>query len=177
VGTDPTAGVNRLYKSSSSNGNDWQWKWENTALPLNYTFDLTVYWRCLKLKVPQGGFDKHKLVTKFKNPKTFNPPKNRVSEGQYNCGDHYKAIVAGFTIGDDDEGTTYVGPNIPDQGSYAKDGTGLLSVMPTNNAFNNVFFLGMDPRPKQRAYRFVNRSTTTNYNVILKAHCINYRTT
>jgi hypothetical protein len=35
----------------------------------------------------------------------------------------------------------------------------------------------MDPRPKQRAYRFANRSTTKTYNVILTALCLNYRTT
>jgi hypothetical protein len=173
--TDPSAGMMRLYKSSSSNGNDWQWKWENSALPTGYKVDVTAYWRCLKIKVPQSGFDKHKLIFKFKNPKTFNPGKNKVSEGQYNCGDHYKAIVAGFTIGDDDGGT--VGPAAVDVASFASDGSGLFSTPPSGSAFNNVFYLGMDPRPKTRAFRFSNRSTTRTYDVILRALCLNYRTT
>jgi hypothetical protein len=174
AGTDPSAGVMRMYRSISSNGSDWQWAWENTALPQNYTTELTTYSRCLKIKVPQNGFDKHKLVFKFNHPKTFNPAMNKVSEGQYNCGDAYKAIVAGFTIGDNDGGT---GGAVVDVGSYAKDGTGLLSTPPSASAFNNVFYLGMDPRPKQRAYRFANRSTTRTYDVILRALCLNYRTT
>lgn len=173
--TDPTAGVMRMYRSTSTNGNNWTWGFENTALPLNYTADVITYWRCLKVKVPQSGFDKHKFTFKFKNPKTFNPLKNRVSEGQYNCGDHYKAIVAGFSIGDDDPGDG-AGP-VTDVGTYAKDGTGLLSSPPSDSAFNNVFYLGMDPRPKTRAYRFSNRSTTRTYDVILRALCLNYRTT
>ena len=172
--TDASAGMMRLFKSTSSNGNDWQWKWENSALPTGYKIDVTVYSRCLKVKVPVNGFDKHKLTFRFKNPKTFNPGKNRVSEGQYNCGDHYKAIVAGFSIPEDDGGT---GPAAVDVASYGSDGSGLFSTPPSGSAFNNVFYLGMDPRPKTRAYRFSNRSTTRTYDVILRALCLNYRTT
>jgi hypothetical protein len=35
----------------------------------------------------------------------------------------------------------------------------------------------MDPRIKQRAFRFVNRGASGAYNVSLSLLCINYRTT
>jgi hypothetical protein len=160
----------RMYESNSLvNARDWTWKFETSALPQNFTMDIVTKWRCLKLKIPKATFDNHKLVAKWKNPKTFNPGFDRVSEGQYNCGSHYKAIVAGFRIPENDGGV--------DASSYSKTGFGLLSTPPSNSAFNNVFYLGMDPRPKSRAYRFVNRHATDTFDVILTALCLNYRTT
>ena len=65
-GADPNAGMMRLFESIASNqGRDWSWKWENSALPVGYSLDLTTYWRCLKIRVPQNSFDKHKLALKF----------------------------------------------------------------------------------------------------------------
>jgi len=163
---DPNAGQIRLYESISSTGSDWSWKFETSGMAPASTMNLTTSYRCLRIKVSQDSFDKHKLVFKFNHPVTFNPPKNRVSEGQYNCGDHYKAIVAGFSI-----------PDAGSAPSFNSNGDGLIDPPVNNTAFNNVYFLGMDPRPKQRAYRFVNRSTTSTYPVALKALCLNYRTT
>jgi hypothetical protein len=166
---DTIAGMMRLFESdSTASPRDWTWKFENSALPDNtYGMDIVTTWRCLKIKVPQNGFDKHKLVPKWKSPKTFNPSKNNVSEGQYNCGDAYKAIVAGFRIPQ----------NAGDKPSYRKDGEGIFATPQSAFAFNNVWYLGMDPRPKQRAYRFANWSLTNTYPVILTALCLNYRTT
>lgn len=167
--TDPSPGMMRIYESNHvTNPRNWTWKFENSALPLNYTTDVVVKWRCLKIKLPVDGFDKHKLVPKFKSPVFFNPKKHKVSEGQYHCGSHYKAIVAGFQIPED---------LVNDQSNYNTDGTGLKFWVPPAFAFNNIFYMGMDPRPKTRAYRFANRSTTTTWPVKLTALCLNYRTT
>jgi hypothetical protein len=135
-GGDTIAGMMRLFESNSTlSAKDWTWRFENSALPdSTYTMDIVTSWRCLRIKIPKNGFDSHKLIPKWKSPKTFNPLKNRVSEGQYNCGDHYKAIVAGFRI-------PQSGGDLP---TYAKDGSGLFSTPPSNTAFNNVFYLGMD---------------------------------
>lgn len=167
---DPLMGMMRIFESNSLvNPRNWTWKFENSALPAGYTMDIETKWRCLKLKVPQNGFDKHKLITKFKNPVTFKPKKNKVSEGQYNCGSHYKAIVAGFRIPENDGGV--------DVSNYTKTGDGFVTTPLPDTAFNHVYYLGMDPRPKQRAYRFANRHTANTFDVILTALCINYRTT
>lgn len=175
--TDPSPGMMRLYQSHGASSKvDWTWAFENSALPLNYTATITTTWRCLKVKVPQNGFDKHKLVTRYKSS-TFTPDPSTVDEGRLNCGDHYKAILAGFSIPTDPS----------DVATAASDGTGLIpyASMPagskspaaTATVFDNVFFLGMDPRIKQRAYRFVNRDSGAAYNVSLSALCLNYRTT
>ena len=175
-GGDSVAGMMRLYESNTTTSpRDWSWRWENSALPdATYTFTVTTKFRCLKIKVPPTGFDKHKLVAKWKNAVSFEPKKKKVSEGQYHCGSHYKAIVAGFTIHD---GAEVAGTD----SNYFKDGTGLKPVSmswgPPAHEWNNIFFLGMDPRPKTRAYRFANRSSTTTWPVTLRATCINDRTT
>ena len=102
--------------------------------------------------MPQNGFDKHKLDLEVPRAGDPQPQEARVSEGQCNCGDHYKAIVAGFSIPQ----------NVGDMGSYYDDGEGLIDPPTSLNAFNNVFYLGMDPRPKSRAYRFLNDGTSTD---------------
>ena len=97
---------------------------------------------------------------------TYNPNPKSVSEARLNCGDAYKGIVGGFAI-DDTGGVA----------TTASDGTGLISPPPNATMFDNVFYLGMDPRIKQRAFRFVNRGTSNSYNVQLALLCVNYRTT
>src|SRR5207237_10650513 len=50
--TDPSPGMMRLYKSITGNSRDWEWRFENSALPLNWTVTVTTYWRCLQIKLP-----------------------------------------------------------------------------------------------------------------------------
>jgi hypothetical protein len=162
---DASPGMMRLFESDSSNTRDWTWQFENSALPAGYQVTITTLWRCLKIKLPVSGFDKHKYVKQFKTS-TFNPDPSSVSEARLNCGDHYKGIVGGFAI-----------PSTGGVATAASDGTGLISPPANASAFNNVFYLGMDPRIKQRAFRFVNRGSSASYNVALSLLCINYRTT
>jgi len=119
--------------------------------------------------VPQDGFDKHKLVTKNRSS-TFNPNPDAVSEGRLNCGDAYKAVLAGFDIPQD---------NVNDLPTSNSDGTGLFNASDIANstAFNDVYYLGMDPRIKQRAYTFVNRGPGASWPIALTTLCLNYRTT
>lgn len=168
--TDPSPGMDRLFTSISSSSRDWTWRFENSSLPPTYTAKITTYWRCLKIRIPKGTNDKHKYIPKFKTS-TQNPASSSVSELRLNCGDHYKGIVGGFNLDPNDEFSTTA------KSSYASDDTGLITPPPTNKAFNNVFYLGMDPRIKQRAFRFVNRGSSGTYPIDLALLCINYRTT
>jgi hypothetical protein len=150
--TDPTGQAGRLYESNytSTANSTWRWGFDFSSLPSGYTASVTTTWRCLKLKVNPGSHDKHKLVVKQRSAtRTVGP--NGVKEVRLDCGSHEKAIVAGFTI---DSSST-----------------------DPNSAFANLWYLGMDPRIKQRAYRFLNRHPSTAFGVLLKAACLNYRTT
>lgn len=168
VASDPPAGVMRLFESISTTGANWSWKFENSALPAGDTLDLTTTYRCLRIKVPQGAYDKHKLVTKFKNPVTATPAADRASTRLYTCGSFYKAVVSGFRIATDPA----------DLPNYGKDGEGLFATTTSSTAFNNLFYLGMDPRPRTRAFRFANRHATNDTNTVtLRSLCLNYRTT
>jgi hypothetical protein len=159
--TDPSEGMGRLFRSSHTStsganaGRDWTWSFDNGALPTGYKATINTTWRCLKLKVdPAPSGEKHKLVRKFKTS-VFNPSPNGTSEGRLDCGDHYKAIVGGFAIS---------GP------------AGV--VYTTTDEFDNVWYLGMDPRIKQRAYKFLNKhASTSTFTVDLSLTCLNYRTT
>lgn len=166
---DPPAGIMRLYESTSADARSWSWRFENSALASGYDMNIETKWRCLKVKVPTSASapDKHKLTFKYKSPVTFNPKAKRASEGRYTCGAQYKAIVAGFSIPE----------NAADAASYLSGGDGLNTSLVPATAFNSVFYLGMDPRPKQRAFRFANRSASNAWGVTLRALCINYRTT
>jgi hypothetical protein len=166
---DPSPGMDRIFTSISSNSRDWTWRFENSSLPLNYRAVIHTFWRCLKIKIPAGGNDKHKYIPKFKKS-TQSPASSSVSELRLNCGDHYKGIVGGFDTDPHDSFSAA-------KASFASDDTGLFSPPPTTKAFNNVFYLGMDPRIKQRAFRFVNRGSSGSYDVDLALLCINYRTT
>lgn len=174
--TSPSPGMMRLFASNSTNtpttNRDWVWKFENSALPSGYTVAITTYWRCLKIRVPAGP-DKHKLVPKFR-AKTFNPTGNKVSEAQLNCGDHYKAILAGFSI----PRAITLANDLATADSLGQSGLFPASALASSHtAFNDVYYLGMDPRIKQRAYRFVNRGATGTWPIALSTLCINYRTT
>ncbi|HZP15727.1 MAG TPA: hypothetical protein VFA96_07885 [Nocardioides sp.] len=173
TGGEAVPGMMRLYSSHGSNAKTtWQWKFENSALPTGTSVTIHFFYRCLNIKVPTGGFDKHKLVTKNRSS-TFNPDPNAVSEGRLNCGDAYKAILAGFDIPEN------TGPGA-DKPTSDYQGTGLFpasSLSGFHSAFNDVYYLGMDPRIKQRAYTFGNRGGTATWPIALTALCINYRTT
>jgi hypothetical protein len=154
LAADSPEGNNRLYHSKGTNLRNWTWKFDNSALPSAWTTTVTTSWRCLKIKVPTApSGEKHKLVAKYRTS-VFNPSGSGTSEGRLDCGDHYKAIVGGFGIDD------------PVGGLYG-----------ANNEFDNVYYLGMDPRIKQRAYKFLNKHASGSFTVDLAVACINYRTT
>jgi hypothetical protein len=147
--SEPEPGMNRLLESNLKTANNlrvWRWSFSN---PAGLDSVITLTWRCLSIKVPTSvpAPDKHKLIAKYRANGSPAPQlaKQKISEVQLNCGDHYKAIVAGFRID------------------------------PTDYAF--VYYLGMDPRIKQRAFRFLNIDGAATHPVTFNGICVNYRTT
>jgi len=151
-GIDPPEAWGKIFSSNldgisnaagSTKRNSWTWSFRVGVSPL----DITVSVRCLTIKLPVGvSGTKHKLTVKRKwdriNVGVPGGPDGKVSETSLICGDHYKAMVAGWTLRDPDY----------------------------------LWFQGMDPRLKSRAYRFFNSDTVSHF-VDLKALCFNYRTT
>jgi hypothetical protein len=146
--TDPTAQAGRVVESNyvgstTASTSQWRWGFDFSTLTAGYKVDYTTTYRCLKIKINPGAYDKHKLVVKQRNA-TPNVGANGVKEVRLDCGAAEKAVVAGFTID------------------------------PANRPY--IWYLGMDPRIKQRAYRFLNTDSVV-HPVTLKAACLNYRTT
>jgi hypothetical protein len=85
--------------SGSANRNSWRWRFR-IAQPV----DIRVSVRCLTIKVgpASSGTSKHKLIVKRNKDvtKSFGP--NAVSEQSLICGDHYKAVVAGWHLNSPD---------------------------------------------------------------------------
>lgn len=159
-------GVGRIVKSNlantttASDNRDWEWRFALGPAPGG---KIDTSFRCLKIRVDQLASGsappthRHKLIKKTRNS-TPALAASSINNPQIHCGDAYKAVVAGFTIPDG-----FV------------DGT--LSDWSTN--LWQVWYLGMDPRPKTRAYRFYNKggSIPAGSGVTLAATCLNYRTT
>lgn len=163
--TNPPIGLGRIYRSiladttSSSLANSWTWAFSlgNTSSP-NGGGKIEVSWRCLNIRVDKlpGGAsapDRHKLVKRVRSA-TPSVGANAFANPTLSCGDAYKAVVAGFDILD-----------------ARVDGT----LAPFSSGLWKTWYLGMDPRPKSRAYRFM--STSTADTVTIAATCLNYRTT
>jgi hypothetical protein len=164
----PLVGVGRLYRSilsdttSSSAADSWTWAFA-TGTGTDSGAAITVSWRCLRIRIDRLtdgttiSADRHKLVKKVRRSSPNPAPlgANGFTTANVNCGDSYKAVVAGFDIDDADTDPT-LNQNF---------GLGLWK----------IWYLGMDPRPKTRAYRFLNTGSADT--VKLAATCLNYRTT
>lgn len=174
-GFNVTAGDADLVTSRPLNRNarDWEWQWV-TATP---TFAATHTWRCLNLRsdteLPVSlNPHRHRIVKQFRTndpvapynggstPST--PPfvkKNAIAEVQLHCGEHYKGMVGGW----------HVGPGTP------HDGGGPYTS--PNPGYGYLWFLGMDPRIKTRAFRFINADPMNDWRADLYLVCFKDRTT
>jgi hypothetical protein len=127
------------------NARDWRWRfWHDGQVPAGTA---TVTWRCLDVKssgplpTPNTGHT-HKLVYNKKETTWsggLNPQvgPQQVSERQQSCGEHYKALLGGWDLSGTFRLEDLVGPMVWPHHMW-------------------VYFLGMDPRIKTRAFSFLN---------------------
>lgn len=165
---NPEIGIGRLVRSIHTNttvsspADTWKWAFA-VGTGGDYGAAITVSWRCLRIRIDKKidgittSSDRHKLVKKVRRSSPHPAPlgANGFTTAQVHCGDSYKAVVAGFDIDDADVDYTL----------NTDFGLGLWK----------IWYLGMDPRPKTRAYRFLNIGSADT--VQLAATCLNYRTT
>jgi hypothetical protein len=154
---DPTPYLGHLSASWPTNANTtsvrgWEWAFD---LSLDTAASVKFYASCLARLVPQGAStEKHKLIYRYQSS-SATLAANKVSNPRHSCGAAYKAVVAGFDF----------------QASLAS------VVDPFDGVSRkNPWYLGMNPQPKSRDYRFLNASGGTP-SVDLYAICLNYRTT
>jgi hypothetical protein len=110
---------------------------------------VTQHWSCLNVRSNSAGSPshKHKLVW---NSQTLNDTigPNQKKEFQLHCSEHYKAVLASYSM----------------FGAYAQ-------------ATPHPWFLGMDPRPKTRAFRVFNQHDSSTLPVSFSTLCFKDRTT
>lgn len=141
--TGSTLFGSQVLPKGTANRNSWQWRFRvNDNVGDNVDLAVSVY--CLRLKVgpASSGTSKHRLTVKRNKDYLASLPGDAITERSINCGDHYKAMVAGWWLTD-----------------------------PVN-----TWYMGMDPRLKSRAFRFLNGNAPAE-TVELSALCFNYRTT
>jgi hypothetical protein len=125
----------KRFPTSTHNTQGWaQWNW---GFFTSTGGNLTLYHNCLERltgwKIPGGGH-RHKVaaVSKLTTIAGNNLKKNQVSEAQVECGEHYKAMLGAWDFG-------YFG--------YVWNGA---------DYWKKLWYLGMDPRPKVRAFKVLN---------------------
>ena len=170
-GADPNPFVGHLQESRPKNGTDltaWTWKMDLSQQPAD---TVTWYWSCVRKKlstqVPGPVTEKHKLVYRLQGGEANSLAANRVSTKRISCAAHYKAVVAGFTLWQYPVGPPPVAP-----GTMADPNTD-FGIVP------KWWYLGMDPQPKSRDFRFLNSDSVASPSGVptLYAICLNYRTT
>jgi len=145
----------------SSNMRNWSWYIDTSQDGGAPTIDY--YWSCVSRKLVANGGENHKLVYRHDGQTTTAINPTGSNEGwqtvRQSCGAAYKAVVAGFTF---PFVNTFHDPN-PDFpfASYPEP---------------FLWFLGMDPQPKSRDFRFDNADSVA-HNVTTDLICLNYRTT
>jgi hypothetical protein len=163
---DPSPYTARLFQSTlsdvaspPSNLRGWKWSFAGGAFT---TVDY--YAHCLAKKVPLAGGEKHKIIYRFQGQGTTTGPdveaiSTGVQTARISCASHYKAVVAGFQLGSPgaSQGPATMDPFLGVNGP-------------------GWWYLGMDPQPKSRDFRFLN-ATGSPFNAELVAICLNYRTT
>lgn len=128
---------------SSWNGRNWTWRvWDDDG-----TGGTTeVSWRCMDIKssAASNGTHTHKVVINKKETTWDSSPAadpqigpQRMGERQQHCGEHYKALLGGWDVSGTWREEDLVGPKF----------------FPHHM---RVYFLGMDPRIKTRAFSFLN---------------------
>jgi hypothetical protein len=137
--------TSRPFPSTLSwNGRGWVWRvWDDSGAGGSATFS----WRCMDVKssTPSGGGSHtHKVVFNKKETTWDGLPASdaqvgpqQVSERQQHCGEHYKALLGGWDVSGTWRMEDLVGPMTWPHHMW-------------------VYFLGMDPRIKTRAFSFLN---------------------
>lgn len=162
---------------------DWEWQWV-TATP---GFAATHTWRCLNMRsnteLPASSNPhRHRIVKQFKTNDPAQPynahlvndasspsmvKKNSIAEVQLHCGEHYKGLVGGW----------HVGPGTPHDDADGPGGAAGVPYSLPNPGYGYLWFLGMDPRIKTRAFRFINAHLVNDYRADLYLVCFKDRTT
>jgi hypothetical protein len=139
----------------------WTWTFFSTSAVAG-----TVTWRCLDLKsstpTPAGTHTHSVVVNRKRTTFPLGLSAKAVRERQQDCGEHYKALVGGFDL------TKSFNADVP-----FSAGPPVVDHVP---AHMGAYFLGMDPRIKTRAFKFVNLESTA-YDVDVAAVCFKDRTT
>jgi hypothetical protein len=155
-----TSGSGRPYHwapTPSPAFNQWSQGFYTTAA--GTAWDATI--RCLKIKSSgpsSGPSHTHSIVFKFKPTATLTPTQpviaNGTQEKQAICGELYKAMLGAYSLGDPGVNPADFNGNEP-----------------------YVYFFGMDPRPKARAFSFYNSDPLNPHPVFVGAQCWHVRTT
>jgi hypothetical protein len=166
-GTDPVPYLGRVSTSwptptptpSSTTSNMRSWDWVIDLSQDTGTPSVTYYWSCVKRALPLSGGERHKLVYRYDGQLTHSIGASSVQTVRQSCGAAYKAVVAGisfpFSNAFTDPNTDYPFATFPEP---------------------YVWWLGMDPQPKSRDFKFLNADSAA-HNVKTAAICLNYRTT
>jgi hypothetical protein len=137
-----------LSKPDSTDGTwDWEWyNWDSGSAGIKVSHT----WRCLTLLSGTDGSSthKHKIVRQVRSA-TTSIPANTVKELQVHCGEHYKGLVGGWDLRYESPPATFS---------------------------NYLWYLGMDPRIKTRAFKIAN-PTATPYNATGWLVCFKDKTT
>ena len=154
---DRTKGVGDIYRSgySTTSYRDWTW-----GFYVEGPADLTLTFRCLQIKNGLGGSPSHlhKLIYDFETGPAFSfPPPN--------------TSIAGDPPGP----AQSVETRIRSCDSHEKGMVHYFNLEPVINGQHNLWFLGMDPRIKSRAYKVLNTNAAAQ-NAHFGLMCFNDRT-
>jgi hypothetical protein len=158
TGADPSPYIGRMSTSwMSPDIKTYAWTHNFAGEPATTT--ITYYWSCVKRKVQTAGGENHKLVYRLNStpsPQSDSIPATSIKTVRQSCQSHYKAVVAGFSFTPGGP-IADLNPNVVDPAPW-------------------LWFLGMDPQPKSRDFRFLNGDASA-HSVLTQAICLNYRTT
>jgi len=156
-GTDPVPYAEHLGEDWPTSVSGWSWIMD---LSQDSNAKVDFYLSCVSRKLPAAGGERHKLVYRLQGPEDNTLAPNRVSTKRISCAAHYKAVVAGFSLF----------PGWANQADPSPDFASFFTP--------NWWYLGMDPQPKSRDFKFLNATGVAATNKAhLKAICLNYRTT
>jgi len=156
TGTDPDPYIGHASESWPANIGRWSWVIDLSQATSPTTVDF--YWSCVNRKLSVAGGEKHKLVYRLQGPESYSIPAEKVRTKRIECRAQYKAIVAGFSF---------------TPGSMTDPNPEFAPPL----TVPQLWFLGMDPQPKNRDFRFLNSDPVNPDSVQLRAICLNYRTT
>ena len=132
--------TSRPTQAGTWNGKEWLWRiWNDGTEPAGTN---KVTWRCLEVKSTSGGTNNHTHRLVFNKKETTWSGSDAIgnqqfAERQQHCGEHYKGMIGGWDT----------------SAAYRAEDTTPPGVYPHHMW---VYFLGMDPRIKSRAFSFLN---------------------